>query len=180
MFFDETVTKARYFAIDIHSGQKYDEHPYIKHLEDVFKVLERYKVKHQAILVASFLHDILEDGAASYQDVKKIFGFEVAEIVYAVTDELGRNRKERHENTYPKIKESLFAICLKLADMIANVEYGQSQNARSNLLSMYIREYPNFRSYMFHADLEDNAGLKECVYEMWEHLDDLLEYKKEK
>ena len=179
MFFDDDIKEARYFAIQIHSNsQKYDGYPYIKHLEDVFLVLIRFEVTHRPINIASFLHDIDEDGAASYNKIKQKFGYDVAEITYAVTDERGKNRKERHEKTYQKIKADLRAICLKLADMIANVEHGRSKGAKENKNSMYKKEYPHFRQFMKDfSHLENIDGLKPIISRMWNHLDYLLDYK---
>ncbi len=176
MFFDEDIKKARYFAIEIHSNsQKYDGYPYIKHLEDVFQVLLRFGVVNRPTIVSSYLHDIDEDGAASYSKIKQKFGLDVAEITYAVTDERGRNRKERHEKTYPKVKGDIRAICLKLADMTANVEHGKSKGAKENKFKMYKKEYPIFRNYMRdHSHLEDIDGLKQIIDKMWDHLDSLL------
>jgi len=178
MFFDDDIKKARYFAIEIHSNsQKYDGYPYIKHLEDVFLVLIRFGVEHRGIMVSSFLHDIDEDGAASYNKIKEKFGYDVAEITYAVTDERGKNRRERHEKTYPKIKADLRAIGLKLADMIANVEHGKSKDSKESKFSMYKKEYPHFRQFMTNTHLEDIDGLKPIINRMWNHLDNLLEYE---
>ena len=73
MFFNEKIREARYFAIEIHGSQKYDNFPYIKHLEDVYLVLQRFGITDENLLIAGFLHDAIEDGAASYQKIKKRF-----------------------------------------------------------------------------------------------------------
>lgn len=71
---DEQVQSARYYAIEIHGSQKYDNYPYIKHLEDVYQVLIRFGIKNKTLLIASFLHDAIEDSAASYNKIKSRFG----------------------------------------------------------------------------------------------------------
>ena len=86
-----------------HINQIYDIYPYIYHIKQVVKVAEELGYD-ESIIIACILHDTLEDTALSYNDIKKAFGEEIAEIVYAVTDELGRNRLERKQKTYPKIR----------------------------------------------------------------------------
>jgi len=70
MFFHDRIRTARYFAIEIHGSQKYDKYPYIRHLEDVFLVLRRFEITDENLLIAGFLHDAIEDGAASYNKIK--------------------------------------------------------------------------------------------------------------
>ena len=54
----------------------------------------------QACMVATYGHDLIEDCRTSYNDVKEHLGQEVADIVYAVTNEKGKNRKERANEKY--------------------------------------------------------------------------------
>lgn len=74
--------------------------------------------------------------------LKKAFGEEVAEIVYAVTDELGQNRAERKQKTYPKIKANWKATVVKVCDRIANAQQSKDYNER--LFSIYQKENPGF------------------------------------
>ena len=89
-----------------------------------------------------------------------MFGDEVAQLVSAVTNEDGPNRKTRAALTYPKIRNAgTNAITLKLADRIANVENG------GKLVDMYRKEYADFRWTLYMQGSLDN---------MWTHLDSLL------
>lgn len=158
---------ARFFAIRLHGGQTYDvDTPYVEHLEEVDAVLEFFGITDPVIRNGGWLHDTIEDTAASYSKIKKQFGIEVAELVYAVTDKLGRNRKERHEKTLPKIKATPKAIDLKLADRIANVKHGLA--TKSDMVQMYQKEYPEFR-----AELKPCGGL----LAMWDYLDSLMKFQ---
>ena len=135
------IAEARLVALHIHGNQNYDSiFPYEKHLADVIAILEEYNYTGKYI-IAGWLHDAVEDGAISYNKIKNYFGLEVAEIVYAVTDELGRNRKEKKSKTYPKIKLNPDAIAIKLADRIANIEHGGK-------IEMYREEYLDFRNML--------------------------------
>lgn len=54
----------------------------------------------------------------------------MAEIVFCVTNEQGRNRKERIKRTYPKIRNNRWAQFVKLCDRIANVEHSLETKSR--------------------------------------------------
>ena len=84
--------------------KSYDIYPYIYHIKEVKEIAEGLGYD-RSVIIGAILHDTLEDGDLSYNDIKKAFGFIIAEIVFAVTDELGRNRDERKAKTYPKIRE---------------------------------------------------------------------------
>jgi len=166
---NDTIKKAMSLAQQKHSAQSYDHFPYFKHLEDVYKVLLRFgfkedKVEDLRILTAGILHDILEDCAVSYGDLKREFGLEVAEIVYCVTDELGRNRKEKHERTYPKVRSNPDAVIVKVADRIANIEYSIAEG--SDFIEMYRKE---------HEEFQRAIRIYRHIDEMWEHLNRLIE-----
>ena len=96
------VKEASYLAISAHGTQTYDGYPYYYHLEQVVDVLKEYGYTEDKFIIAGYLHDAVEDTDVSYNDVKNKFGHEIAEMVYCVTDEMGRNRKEKKEKTLPK------------------------------------------------------------------------------
>lgn len=110
----------------------------------------------------------IEDTNRSYGDVKKRFGEEVAELVYAVTSELGRNRKERNEKTYPKIRNNARATMLKLADRIANVEYGMASGGKND---MYSSEFASFRAGIYSPEA---VGIAPVLDLMWKYLEKIL------
>ena len=133
--------RALLVAEKAHSNQYYDIYPYIYHIRQVVAIAEDLGFD-EAIIVSSVLHDTLEDTDLSYNDIKKAFGQEVAEIVYAVTDELGRNRTERKAKTYPKIKQNWKATVVKVCDRIANAT--QSKLYNQGLFKMYQKENQDF------------------------------------
>jgi (p)ppGpp synthase/HD superfamily hydrolase len=93
------------------------------------------------LAIAAWLHDTVEDTGATREDVAARFGDDVAALVWAVTG-IGKNRKERNEDAYAKIRAYPQAATLKLADRIANVE--ASANVPDKL-AMYRNEWPAFR-----------------------------------
>lgn len=133
--------RALLIAEKAHENQMYDIYPYIYHIKQVVKIAEDLGYE-ENIIVSAALHDVLEDANLSYNDIKKAFGEEVAEIVYAVTDELGRSRSERKTKTYPKIRANWKATVVKVCDRIANIEHSKLYN--KNLYDMYKKEHKDF------------------------------------
>jgi len=174
------LEKAIHFARDAHVGQTYSEvYSYVRHLEHVYEVLIRFGYEDdENLLISAWLHDTIEDTPVTYQDIKREFNIEIAEIVYAVTDELGRNRKERKKKTYPKIKENPKATIIKLADRIANIEFSvKGVFGNPSKLKMYQKEHEEFklklkRCYSAYRS-EDDIKMDK----MWKYLDKLLDYK---
>jgi len=162
-YMDTKVKEARMVAVKAHSGQYYDDiFPYEKHLDDVVEVLKSHNIVSPSLLKAAYLHDVIEDCNVSYNDIKDYFGEDVAEIVYCVTDELGRNRKERKAKTLPKIASNADAVIVKLADRIANINHGGK-------VGMYAKEYSDFRDVLKQPDT--------LAEPLWDELDRIMNYK---
>lgn len=154
---------AKAFAAKAHGEQKYGDQPYTVHLAAVEQVLIRYGITDEDLRIAAWLHDTVEDTYLTKEEIRAEFGDRVAELVWCVTNEPGKNRRERHLKTYPKIKANPEALLLKLADRIANIEACYETN--SNLIGMYRKEAVSFEKALRVEDQYD---------EMWEHISELL------
>jgi guanosine-3',5'-bis(diphosphate) 3'-pyrophosphohydrolase len=159
-------TTAKEFALKSHKGQTYGTRDYSFHLEAVALIAKEFKLD-EKIIAACWLHDTIEDCKVTFQDIKNVCGEEIAEIVYCVTDELGRNRKERKIKTYPKIKSNNDALCVKLCDRIANMQQSFLDH-NENLLEMYIKEHKEFKKALF----SDNST--ETILLLWKRLEELV------
>jgi len=158
MFNAKTYVEARMVAEKVHANQTYDKiFPYMKHVDDVVAVLNRFGYSGK-FRIAGFLHDSMEDGDLSYKDIKTRFGEDIAEIVFCVTDELGRTRKEKKEKTLPKTASNPDSIIVKLADRIANMEHGGKAG-------MYQKEHSEFRKALYRPDHSEA---------MWTYLEGLI------
>lgn len=131
----------------------YDEYlPYKFHLQMVVQAFEDWKHilqpdLHEICFLGSYGHDLIEDTRTSYNDVKKILGEGVAEIVYAVSNEKGKNRKERANTKYYQgIRNTPGAVFVKLCDRIANVQYGKL--TKSEMFEMYGKENAHFEKML--------------------------------
>ena len=157
MYTPKLCNEAKLVALKVHGNQSYDGiFPYEKHLDDVVTILNYFNYTGK-FTIAGWLHDSIEDGAISYNKINNYFGEEIAEIVFAVSDELGRNRKEKKAKTYPKIKANPDAIIIKLADRIANIEHGGK-------IDMYRTEYQDFRDGIY------VSGVGEDLWTLLENL----------
>lgn len=166
--------RAKWFAGVAHCKQKYGTHDYTYHLEQVEMALNRFGfVDNFQLRISAWLHDVIEDTKISYDQIKLGFGQEIADVVYAVTNEMGRNRQERHEKTYAKIRQSKEALALKLADRIANIEF--SKGTDSGFFQMYEKEWKGFHSALFDPEETDAR-----INKMWRYLEDLFDENEDK
>lgn len=93
--------------------------------------------------LAAYGHDLIEDTRTSYNDAKEVLGELTADIIYALTNEKGRTRKERANAAYYKgIRETKYGVFVKLCDRIANVQYSKMTGSR--MFEMYKKENDNF------------------------------------
>lgn len=130
------------YAIKAHGSQMYGVNTYAFHLAETMAVAVSYGLS-KDIVAACWLHDTLEDTPVTLEELQKEFGYEIAEIVRCVTDEPGRNRRERKSNTYPKTAANPDAVLVKLCDRIANLdECIRRQN--NSLFDMYKKENKEF------------------------------------
>jgi (p)ppGpp synthase/HD superfamily hydrolase len=171
---DIMIQDIRSFACAYHEkpsgSQRYGSEPYGKHLDDVARIVKKYlyyldEKYHKDMLAAAYCHDLIEDTEVSARILEQRTNKLVTDIVFAVTNERGKNRKERNFKTYPKIWGNDLAIFLKICDRIAN-----TQNSKKNnhpMYSVYKAEYPVFRYAL---------KIKNLYLDMWNELDELNEY----
>lgn len=162
------MIRARMFSEAAHAGQTYDKYPYTYHLEQTTIVQAKFGFDDQVSQCAGWLHDCIEDTRTSYNDIKDEFGFDVAELVYAVTNELGRTREERNTRTHPKIRGNVMATGLKLADRMTHCEHGAINGGK---FETYKKEAASFE-----LGIRTPAGEPEDerLTRMWLHMGRLL------
>lgn len=165
------IKDVMYFATHEHvikRGQLYSGVlPYTHHLEKVASIVENY-TSDVELVAAAWLHDMLEDcDGIKDKEIRERYGNRVADLVGAVTNEAGPNRKTRHLLTYPKIRETPDAIIIKLADRLSNVLAG------GNLLGMYRKEQTEFKQQLKDSKVsrEEYQGV---VNYLWKVLDGAL------
>ena len=148
------------FAIEAHynANHQYDGKPYAVHLAMVVMYAMQYaqsvnieSEELDNVISACWLHDAIEDCRLTYNDVKAIAGEVVAEIVYAVSNEKGKTRKERASATYYEgIRKIPLATYVKLCDRMANAKYARDTN--SKMLTVYQKENEGFLNVLFQRE----------------------------
>jgi (p)ppGpp synthase/HD superfamily hydrolase len=165
------LEKIKNFAITTHESVNhlYGSRPYAFHLSMVVEAAQAFihhvpEEDRETVLAASWLHDTIEDCRLTYNDIVELAGIPIAEIVYALSNEKGKTRKERANNKYYQgIRETPYARYVKLCDRIANVKHSQTE--QSPMFVMYQKENENFMSKLFQDDTEiytyETLALKE-------------------
>lgn len=163
------------YACDLHdsTNQRYGDLPYSEHIKRVVKEAEKHidlldctddtKV---AILFGAAFHDSIEDARLTYNDVMELarmympndMAVIATEIVYACTNEKGRNRKERaNYKYYDGIRTTPYAPFVKLCDRMANYKY--SIENKSRMKDVYEKEMDDFiKNIGYDKDILDYWG----------------------
>lgn len=122
------ITKAYDFSKRAHEGQlRASGDPYFIHVIATAKNLARYSMDATTI-AAGLLHDTIEDGKATEQEIKDEFGEDIFFLVEGVT-KLGKVKyrgRERHAESLRKFFVAMAAdfrvLIIKLADRLHNLQ----------------------------------------------------------
>jgi (p)ppGpp synthase/HD superfamily hydrolase len=100
------VDSAIVFASKAHDGQrrKVSEVPYIVHPVCALKNLILNQVYDEDVLVATVLHDVMEDTVFSYSDIEDAFGESIADLCMTVTEDKSKSWEERKRHTINELK----------------------------------------------------------------------------
>lgn len=117
--------KALRFAFDAHQGgvrKDASRSPYIVHPIGVVNILVAHGEQDPEVIAAGYLHDVIEDTATTWNELRKIFGAKVASIVGEVTNNPLLGSKGKVEDVLLRSASfSYGASVIKLADKIYNV-----------------------------------------------------------
>ena len=123
----EEVKKAYAFSAKVHAGQKrYSGEPYMIHPMEVTSILADIKLDKESI-ITGLLHDTIEDTLATNDDIEKLFGKKVFNLVNGVT-KIGQlkisSKFERQAENFRKLilatGKDIRVIIVKLADRLHN------------------------------------------------------------
>lgn len=124
----DDVTKAYNLAEDAHKDQRrVSGEPYILHPLAVAQILADMKIDTTTI-TASLLHDVVEDTSYTLEDIKKMFGKEVAFLVDGVTKLSRLNYRTKEDQQLNSMRKMFLAmakdvrvVVIKLADRLHNM-----------------------------------------------------------
>ena len=124
----DLIRKAYDFSAKVHKGQKrLSGEPYLIHPTAVADIIADLKLDVPSI-VGGLLHDTVEDTLTTLDEVKNIFGREIAALVDGVTKLSRANFSSREEKQAENFRKMLLAmgkdvrvILIKLADRVHNM-----------------------------------------------------------
>lgn len=124
----DAVARACAFAREKHEGQtRSSGEPYYTHPMEVAAILAEMHMD-TATVVTAILHDTLEDTSATYDEIKKLFGPEIAELVNGVsklTKIESQTAQGKQAENFRKLllamSEDIRVLIVKLADRLHNM-----------------------------------------------------------
>ena len=122
------IREAYDFGLRMHEGQfRHSGEPYFSHPVAVAAILTEQRLD-DATIITALLHDTIEDTKASYAEVQKLFGRDVADLVDGVTKltnlQLSSSETKQAENfrkLFMAMSKDLRVILVKLADRLHNM-----------------------------------------------------------
>ena len=167
---DETLLNQAYvFTVKKHGDQKRASgDPYFSHPVEVAGILTELKLDVSTI-VTGLLHDTLEDTDATYEELQKLFGEEVAQLVDGVTKlsklELTADQNKQAENLRKLLvatANDIRVLIVKLADRLHNMRtlhYIQDPSRKQRIAQETLEIYAPLAGRMgiqsFREELED-------------------------
>lgn len=127
-FDPDPVNRAYEYAKKMHDGQtRSSGEPYYTHPMEVAGLLANLKMD-TATIVTAILHDTLEDTAATFDEVKGLFGEEVANLINGVSKLSrieGQTMEGKQAENFRKLvlamSEDIRVLLVKLADRLHNM-----------------------------------------------------------
>ncbi|MFH1402563.1 MAG: HD domain-containing protein [Patescibacteria group bacterium] len=125
---EDLIEKAFNFAVKAHGGQtRYSGEPYFNHAYETGKTLAKLGLG-ATVVSAGLLHDVIEDGNTTPEELEKEFSQEIAFLVDGVS-KLGKLRFQglkRHTESLRKLflatSRDIRVLIIKFADRIHNME----------------------------------------------------------
>lgn len=155
------------FATKRHAGQvrKGSDIPYITHPLETMNILNAMKADTE-LLIAGVLHDTVEDTDTTPEEIRELFGEDVAALVAAHTEDKSKSWMERKQHTIDELQTAPLRVkMLIMADKV------------SNLRSMYA-DYKLIGDKLwkrFNAPKEKQAwyysGVQDALYEMQDYIE---------
>ena len=125
---NKLIRKAFDIALDAHKDQRRKMgEPYIYHPIEVAKIVANEIGLGATSIACALLHDVIEDSEYTYEDIKKIFGQKIADIVNGLTKISVMNHQnisvqsENYRKLLLTLSEDFRVILIKIADRLHNM-----------------------------------------------------------
>ena len=166
----DIVERAYVYSARVHVGQvRLSGEPYLMHPLEVANILADMRLDVVSV-AAGILHDVLEDTHAEPEDLRKLFGQEVLNIVSGVTKLSNMPTSSTQERQAENIRKMFLAmaddirvILIKLADRLHNMRtlrFHSPERRRAiaqETLDIYVSIAARLGIYWIKTELEENA-----------------------
>lgn len=128
--------------IESEFSDKYDKagKPYKQHIFRVAKRLKKPKVK-----ICALLHDLVEDTNWNINDISKVFGSEISEII----DLLTHKKDDSYDSYIDQISFNETATKVKISDLVDNMDITRLPELKENdikRLTKYHKAYVKLKT----------------------------------
>jgi GTP pyrophosphokinase len=189
---EDALNRAYVFSMKVHGSQiRASGDPYFSHPVEVAGILTDYRLD-TASIVTGLLHDTVEDTVATIDEIRRLFGEEVARLVDGVTKlsklEL-QSHDTRHAENFRKlllaISEDIRVLLVKLADRLHNMRtlhYIKDPEKRARIaretMEIYVPLAERIGIHEIKEELE-NLAFQELYPDASESIVSRLEFLKE-
>ncbi len=188
---NKLIRKAFDIALDAHKDQRRKTgEPYIYHPIEVAKIVANEIGLGATSIACALLHDVIEDSDYTYEDLKKIFGQKIADIVNGLTKISVMNHQnisiqsENYRKLLLTLSEDFRVILIKIADRLHNMRTLESMTPEkqkkiaSETVYIYAPLAHRLGLYNIKSELED-LSLKFNNSDVYWDISEKLELAKE-
>ena len=188
---NKLIRKAFDIALDAHKDQRRKTgEPYIYHPIEVAKIVANEIGLGATSIACALLHDVIEDSDYTYEDLKKIFGKKIADIVNGLTKISVMNHQnisiqsENYRKLLLTLSEDFRVILIKIADRLHNMRTLESMTPEkqkkiaSETVYIYAPLAHRLGLYNIKSELED-LSLKFNNPDVYWDISEKLELAKE-
>jgi (p)ppGpp synthase/HD superfamily hydrolase len=157
------VEKAIELAVQAHAGQKRkgSEQPYIVHPLTVAMLLMKYGYP-EPLVIAGLLHDTLEDTGLSEEEIRRVFGDAVAELVRGCSEpDRSLPWEERKKHTLEYLQTAPREVCIvACADKLQNVCAMAADHAKLGDNLWHRFNAPKEKQHWYYTELSKVLGAR--------------------
>ncbi|MGB6463600.1 MAG: HD domain-containing protein [Nitrosotalea sp.] len=120
----QIIESAELFAKERHTSMtRKDGIPYLDHLKGMVNRLKNLGILDQEVLAAAWLHDIMEETNATFDEIDKRFGSRIAVLVLSSYKDKNLPKDQIEKQYIKQLKESpIEAKLIKLCDISTNLK----------------------------------------------------------
>jgi len=189
---EDAMRRAYEYASKMHEKQKRESgEPYIIHPVNVAEILIEYHLDCTSI-IAALLHDVVEDTTATLEDIRNLFGNEVAKLVDGVTkltriewNSVKIKQAENFRKLVLAMSEDIRVLMIKLADRLHNMRTlycvsteEKKQRVARETMEIYVQLAERLGLHALKTEMEDIA-FKTLHPEVYQSLSVRLDFLRE-